>query len=197
MRRGWFIWGIAAAAFYVAMAVVFTRGVPLRLLYDGEMPPPPYRWLRPPGDISGPHQLPQPGTGTIALTATGSRYSVVGTDDAQAWVVFSKDAVVREPGESEVRVRITPVDPSTVPSPPSGMRLDGNAYRIEAVFRKSGQPVKLREVVTVMLRYPRHAQEILHISGSRWVVLATNKVDVTLQLFAATKELGLFVAASR
>lgn len=197
MRGGWLIWGIVAAAFYVVAAVVFTMGVPLRLLYDGEMPPPPYRWLAPPGDISGPHQPPQPGMGTVALTAAGSRYSVVGTDDAQAWVVFSKDAVVREPGESEVRVRITPIDPSTVPAAPSGMRLDGNAYRIDAVYRKSGQPVKLREVVTVMLRYPRHAQEILHISGSRWVVLATNKVDVTLQLFAATKELGLFVAASR
>jgi hypothetical protein len=35
------------------------------------------------------------------------------------------------------------------------------------------------------------------VSGSRWVVLSTNKVDVTLQLFASTKELGLFVAASR
>ena len=197
MRRGGLFWGIAAAALYIAAAVVLTPGVPVRLLYDGEMPPPPYRWMRPPGDISGPHQPPQPGTGTVALTATGSRYSVVGTDDAQAWVVFSKDAVVREPGESEVRVRIIPLDPSTVPAPPPGMLLDGNAYRIQAVYAKSGQPVKLREVVTVMLRYPRHAQEILHVSGSRWVVLATNKVDVTLQLFASTQELGLFVAASR
>jgi len=197
VRRGGLFWGIAAAALYIAAAVVLTPGVPVRLLYDGEMPPPPYRWMRPPGDISGPHQPPQPGTGTVALTATGSRYSVVGTDDAQAWVVFSKDAVVREPGESEVRVRIIPLDPSTVPAPPPGMLLDGNAYRIQAVYAKSGQPVKLREVVTVMLRYPRHAQEILHESGSRWVVLSTNKVDVTLQLFASTKELGLFVAASR
>ena len=197
MRRGGLFWGIAAAALYIAAAVVLTPGVPVRLLYDGEMPPPPYRWMRPPGDISGPHQPPQPGTGTVALTATGSRYSVVGTDDAQAWVVFSKDAVVREPGESEVRVRIIPLDPSTVPAPPPGMLLDGNAYRIQAVYAKSGQPVKLREVVTVMLRYPRHAQDILHVSGSRWVVLATNKVEVTLQLFASTQELGLFVAASR
>jgi hypothetical protein len=197
VRRGWLIWGIAAAAVYIGIAVGLTPGVPVRLLYDGEMPPPPYRWMHPPGDISGPLQPPQPGSGTIALTATGSRYSVVGTDDAQAWVVFSKDAVVREPGESEVRVHITPVDPSSVPSPPPGMIFDGNAYRIQAVYAKSGQPVKLREVVTVMLRYPRHAQEILHVSGSRWVVLSTNKVDVTLQLFAPTKELGLFVAASR
>ena len=197
MRWGWLIWGIAAAAFYIAAAVVFTTGVPVRLLYDGEMPPPPYRWMRPPGDISGPYQPPQQGSGTIAFTATGSRYSVVGTDDAQAWVVFSKDAVVREPGESEARVRITPLDPSTIPGPPPGMNFDGNAYRIQAVYAKSGQPVKVREVVTVMLRYPRHAQDILHVSGSRWVVLATNKVEVTLQLFASTKELGLFVAGSR
>jgi hypothetical protein len=197
VRWGWLIWGIAAAAFYIAAAVVFTTGVPVRLLYDGEMPPPPYRWMRPPGDISGPYQPPQQGSGTIAFTATGSRYSVVGTDDAQAWVVFSKDAVVREPGESEARVRITPLDPSTIPAPPPGMNFDGNAYRIQAVYAKSGQPVKVREVVTVMLRYPRHAQDILHVSGSRWVVLATNKVEVTLQLFASTKELGLFVAGSR
>ena len=197
MRRGWLIWGIAASALYIVAAVVFTQGVPLRLLYDGEMPPPPYRWMRPPGDISGPSQPPQPGSGTIAFTGTGSRYSVVGTDDAQAWVVFSQDAVVREPGESTARVRITPLDPSTVPAPPPGMRLDGNAYRIQAVYATSGQPVRLREVVTVMLRYPRHAQEILHASGSRWVVLATNKVEVTLQLFAPTKDLGVFVAASR
>jgi hypothetical protein len=195
--RGWLVWGIAAAAVYVTVAVVLSPRFPVRLLYDGEFPPPPYRWIQPPEDISGPHQPPQPGSGTITLTATGSRYSVVGTDDAQAWVVFSKDAVVHAPGESAVRVRITPVDPSSVPAPPQGMRLDGNAYRVQAVYAKSGQPVRLREPITIMLRYPRHAQDILHVSGSRWVVLSTNKVEVTLQLFAATKELGLFVAASR
>src|SRR5207245_7943731 len=140
---------------YIATAVVFTPGGPVRLLYDGEMPPPPYRWMQPPGDVSGPHQPPQPGSGTIALTATGSRYSVVGTDDAQAWVVFSKDAVVREPGESEARVRITPLDPSTVPVAPAGTRLDGNAYRIQAGYANSREPVTLREVGPAMRRDPR------------------------------------------
>lgn len=196
MGRGWLTWGIAAAAFYLVVAVVFSPNVPVRLLYDGELPPPPYRWLHPPSSISG-NQPPQPGSGTIALTTTGSRYSVVGTDDAQAWVVFSRNAVVHTEGEVAVRVRIAPVDPSTIPAPPPGMQVDGNAYKVEAVYAKSGQPVQLREPVTIMLRYPRHAQEILHVSGSRWVVLATNKVEITLQLFASSKELGLFVAASR
>lgn len=195
-RRGWFIWGIAAGAFYVTLAVALSPSIPVRLLYDGELPPPPYRWLHPPNSLSG-NQPPQPGGGTVALTTTGSRYSVVNTEDAQAWVVFSRNGIVQPPGEVAVRVRITPVDPAKIPSPPRGMRFDGNAYEVRATYAKSGQPVRLREPITVMLRYPRHAEEILHVSGTRWVVLATNKVEITLQLFAVTKELGLFVAASR
>jgi hypothetical protein len=169
----------------------------MRLLYDGEEPPPPYRWVRPPGTIPGPNQPPQSGKGTIVLTQGGSLYSIVGTDDAQAWVVFFKDVVVPRAGESQVRVQVTPLSPADLPSPPQGVRLDGNPYRIQAVYAASGQPVRLRQSVTVMLRYPIHATEIVRVSGSKWVTLPTTRVEATLQIFGPTTELGVFAAASR
>ncbi len=197
MTRGWLGWGMAAVALYVTVVSLLSPHFPVRLLYDGEAPPAPYRWVQPPATIPGPHQPPQLGSGTIVLTKAGSLYSIVGTEDAQAWVVFFKDVVTPRAGEFQVQVRITPISPADLPPPPQGERLDGNAYQIQAVYATSGQPVRLRQPITVMLRYPIHATEIVRVSGSNWVALPTTKVEATLQLFGPTTELGVFAAASR
>src|SRR5437879_11455028 len=80
--RAWMLlWGAAAAALYLAAgAYVWTR-VPVRLLYEGEAPPPPYRWVRPPANLPEPNQPPESGTGTIPLTPAGSQSASVLTDD--------------------------------------------------------------------------------------------------------------------
>lgn len=166
-----------------------------RLLYDGFAPPPPYRWVRPPLSLLLANKPPGAAQETITFTPSGSRQASVVTEDDQAAVVFPPGAVERLPGASAVEVTITPLDPHTLPALPPGLRPDGNAYRVDAVYLPSHAPVILRAAVSVILRYPVHASTLLRLSGSRWEELRTTRVPVAFQIFAPTRGLGVFVAA--
>jgi hypothetical protein len=82
-------------------------------------------------------------------------------------------------------VKITPLDPSTIALPPQGMRVDGNAYRIEAVYSVSKAPVVLSKPATVVLRYPVHATDLLRYSGG-WVSLRGQVVQATVREASTT-----------
>lgn len=56
-----------------------------RMLYDGLVPQPPYRWMRPPAG-RGDNEPPQPYTGEVPLGAAGSVAAELSTDDLQATV---------------------------------------------------------------------------------------------------------------
>jgi hypothetical protein len=188
-------WGAAAAALYLAAgAYVWTR-VPVRLLYEGEAPPPPYRWVRPPANLPEPNQPPEAGTGTIPLTPDGSPSASVLTDDGQSAVIFRFGAIVPRAGATSVQVSIIPLDPGTMAPPPPGLRFDGNAYRMQATY-PDGTPINLAQPVTVVLRYPRHATMLLRSTGNGWSRLDAHVVAGALQIFASTDRLGVVVAAA-
>lgn len=188
------VWGLAAAAVYLVTAPVTWRGVPARLLYEGEAPPAPYHWVTPPSDLARDNQPPTGGTGQIGLNPTGSGSASILTDDAQAGVIFPHDSVASKPGVTAAVVRITPVDPAKVAPPPPGLVFDGNGYRVEATYQHDG-PIALRRAVTPVLRYPRHATVLLRWSDGTWTTLDTKRVPAALQIFAASDRLGVFVAA--
>jgi hypothetical protein len=190
-----FAWGCAAAICYLITGVYVWPSLPLRILYEGEAPPLPYRWVRPPRNLPEPNQAPLPGVGTIPLTPTGSQSASVLTDDGQAAVIFRFGAIAPHRGSSSANVRITPLDPATVASPPAGLQIDGNAYRMEATYN-TGEPVTLLKPVTPVLRYPKHAMMLLRFSGSGWTPLETHVVAGSLQLFGPTDRLGVFVAGA-
>ncbi len=194
-RRGprWLAWGVAAAGLVLAASFYVQHGVPVRVLFDGQIPPLPYRWVRPPANLAAANQPPLPGEGDVPLTATGSEARSVPTGDGQAIVIFAKDGVAPREGESSLRVKVTPLDPATPPPAPPGRRIDGNAYRIDAVYAASGQPAVLRKPITVDLRYPIHAEEMLRLSGSEWKILPTTRFDPSLTLVAFSDQLGTFV----
>jgi hypothetical protein len=187
-------WGVAAAACYLAIAPFVWRGVPARLLYEGEVPPAPYRWVHPPPALARDNQQPAGGTGQIGLNPAGSGSASILTDDAQAGVIFPHDAVAPRPGVTSATVRITPVDPGTASAPPPGYAFDGNGYRVEAVY-SNGAPLVLRRPVTPVLRYPRHATVLLRWNNGKWRMLDTKRVQAALQIFAPSDQLGMFVAA--
>ena len=194
-RWRWLAWGLAASAGYLVAGAFVWPAVPLKILYEGEAPPLPYRWVRPPANLPEPNQPPTAGSGTIALTPTGSQSASVLTDDGQAALILRFGAIAPHAGASSVTVRITPLDPATVSAPPSGLRFDGNAYRMEATYN-TGDPIALLTSVTPVLRYPKHATVLLRFSGTRWTSLETHVVAGSLQLFGPTDRLGVFVAAA-
>jgi hypothetical protein len=187
-------WGLAAVLLYLVVAPAVWRAVPARLLYEGEAPPAPYRWVHPPPELARDNQAPTGGTGQIGLNPTGSGSASILTDDAQAGVIFPHDTVAPRTGVTAAVVRITPVDPATVAPPPAGLVFDGNGYRVEAAYQSDG-PIVLRRPVTPVLRYPRHATVLLRWSNGTWTPLDTKRVQAALQIFAASDRLGVFVAA--
>jgi len=186
---------VGAGVLYIASALWTERGgIPLRILYDGFAPPPPYRWVRPPARLAAENQPPEAGAGSISLRG-GSEYAAVGTGDGQAFVIFPPGAIAPSTGESAAGITLTPLDPATIGPPPDGMRVDGNSYRIAARYATSQQPVVLRKPVTVILRYPTTGTRVLRSTDSGWIVLPSTNVHTGMQNVAETDRVGVFAAA--
>lgn len=181
-------------AYAAAVWISWPRALP-RLLYDGYTPPPPYHWVKPPLPLLVQNTPPQPGDGTVSLTRSGSAPASVVTGDDQAAVVFPPGAIEPRAGASAVEVRITPLDPGRLAPPPRGLRFDGNAYRIDAEYLPDRSPAVLRAPASVVLRYPGEATTLLHLEGSRWQEVQTTRVPAGFQVFASTRQLGVYVAA--
>ncbi len=186
--------GAAVALLYFLAASYVWPHVPVRILYEGSAPPLPYRWVRPPANLARDNQAPEAGTGTIALTPDGSASASILTNDAQAGVIFSRASIAPRPGATSARVRIAPLDPTSIAGPPAGARFDGNAYRVEATYA-TGEPAVLQKPVTPVLRYPVHATVLLRSTNTGWQPLDSRRVEEALQIFAQSDRLGAFVAA--
>lgn len=193
MTRRRLAWGGMAAAAYVAVALALVgAGRPVLPLFDGLAPQAPYRWVTRPEGVRGPSQPPLPGSATVPMEEN-SALTVI-TEDAQAQLSALTDSLVLAPGQEELSGELTPLDPATLGPPPPGRRFDSNAYEAMMTYLPSGDPVEITANVTVLLRYARHATRIHRWTGSRWAPLQTTVLDGTLQVFANTREMGIFVA---
>jgi hypothetical protein len=132
----------------------------------------------------------------LVLGPQGSQANEISTEDQQALVTFSEAVIAARPGESSVRVTITPLDPASVGPAPAGRHFDGNAYRIDAVYAAASTPAVLSAPVTVVLRYAVHATQMLQFQDGGWVALRTIRFDGSQQLLANTDRLGIFVPAT-
>jgi hypothetical protein len=192
----WLAWGAVVALVYLA-AVLWPgpSAQPVRVLYDGYVPPPPYRWVHPPAAVARGNQQPQDGTGIIALTPQGSAPAAIGTEDEQAVVVFPRGAITPLAGEPSVEVRLVPLDPAALGPAPKGLRFDGNAYRVTVAYTVSHKPAALALAVNIVLRYATGANAILRRAGSTWASVTATTIPIDFQVYGPTRDLGVFVAA--
>ncbi len=190
----WWLAGGCAAALYLG-TVTIAWPFPIRLLYDGLVPLPPYRWVHPPASRARDNKPALPGSGTVAM-GPPSRAAEVATDDDQALVTFPEGAIAPRSGETSVKVAIVPLDPVAVAPAPGGRRFDGNAYRIDATYTPSGAPAVLASPVTVVLRYPVHATLFLRLGGKDWELLPPQVFTGSQQVLTNTDRLGVFAAAT-
>jgi hypothetical protein len=187
--------GLIVAGSYLLVGALSFRGglLPRAPVLDGLQPPAPYQWVKPPPDRAKDNQTPSGATGTIQLTSIGSAGSV-STPDNQASILFDSNSIPVPPGQTSVRVTITPLDPAVVgPPPPGGYHYDSNAYKFDATYEPSGQPLTTMSV-TIVLSFATSADHIFHWNGSGWDPLPTTPAAQN-QLFAPAHNLGTFVAA--
>jgi len=187
-------WGAAAAVLYLAVSGMLGTHSP-RLLYDGLVPLPPYRWVHLPG---GGSSSPPPGaTGTVPFSGGASSAAEVSTDDLQATITFPQGAVASRPGEASVKVAITPLDAATVAPAPNGRHFDSNGYRFDVVYATSGTSAELAKPVDIALTYATHATVILRAQGQEkmWTVLRGPAFPASQQIVVHTDRLGTFVAS--
>jgi hypothetical protein len=149
--------GLAVAVAYLALAAISGRLSPLarRPLLDGTAPVAPYRWVSPPPELAATNVPPTAGDFTLPLTDHGSRPDVLTTDDAQVTIILQAGTFAPAPGQTDVRLTVTPTDPATIGSP-DGLAIIGNAYLLEATYEPGGDAIleHLQEPLEVILVYP-------------------------------------------
>lgn len=174
--------------YLAAVQLTSATGYPVRPLYDGTAPPPPYNWVDPPPDLEEQNLEPLGGVSSITMTPEGSRARTIQTPDGQALVTVPTGAF-----DEEAEISITPSAPRV--EPPAGLRIDGNAYTFTAK-NTAGREVNPSKQVTIILRYPVHATTLLRLDGGNWDDLKARQIDVNAQVFTRVNELGTFAAAA-
>jgi hypothetical protein len=160
--------GVGIVVLYLVGAVVSGRASMLarRPLLDGLAPPTPYRWVNPPADLAASNRAPASTRFTVKLTAGGSQLGAFSTSDGQVNLVLSEGAVPARPGQTGVEVAVDPVDPATLGPVPAGLVGAGNAYRIQASYRPSGERVEaLGGQSSIGLVYPLLATAVADPGG--------------------------------
>lgn len=155
-RRTAVVTGLVSVTVYAALAALSGHLSPLARgpLLDGVGPPQPYRWVSPPPDLASGNQPPSSGVFHVALAGGGSRPEVFVTSDNQVTVVVPKDAFEHHPGQIEVTLTVDPLDPAALASPGTDLTIFGNAYRLRATYRPSGDDAPLALPLDVILLYP-------------------------------------------
>lgn len=194
-RRAWTS-GLAAIALYaIAAAWVFASGaIGVRPLYDGNAPPPPYRWVDPPQDLQADNEAPQVGHSIVEFTPEGSKGINVFTGDGQAFFIVPIGAFAAVEGQTGVSVDITPKKPAKSAKVPKGFEVDGNAYVYTAKYVPSGAPTRTVKDATVVMRFPTSASKIGRLEAGNWVPLKTDASPQSSQLFTKTRKFGAYAA---
>lgn len=165
----------------------------------------PYRWATPPEMLAPINQPPLAGRGSVEIRDGRARAGTIRTEDGQAVLTLPDDAFDVSAADTNVAIEITPSDGASIGDPPKGRVYEGNAYRIRATSRPSGDPAAVNASVTVTLRIPQHSAGIqpepatfalMRRAGARWE-RSPGALDKNGRRIVGTlSALGTFVAVS-
>lgn len=201
MRRRSLVVGAALLGVYL-VAIVVTVGLRsdhVRPLYDGFAPPPSYRWVDPPPFFASGNVEPTAVTTSIKLGRDGSAPAGVATPDGQFVINLGGGAVAPRSGAKRVAVKITPVAPDQLGAVPSGLRPNGNAYRIDMTYEPGHSKVeRLARPGTLVVEIPELGRDLFTSRpGARWSVVDAQPVPPRqLSLTAPLETPGDYLAAT-
>ena len=199
-RRRVVLGALVLGAYIVVLAVtVGLRSDHVRPLYDGFTTPPAYRWVDPPAFFASGNDAPAPVTQAVPLGREGSEAAGIATPDGQFVLNLGRGAIATRAGSKRVDVTITPVAPGDLARVPSGLRANGNAYRVVMRYEPGGARVgALAHPGTLVLEIPELGDHLFtsHL-GRRWTeVRATAVPPRDLSLTAPWSGPGYAVGAT-
>jgi hypothetical protein len=194
--RSLFVTGIAAVALYVIAALATAAAHrPVRPLFEGIGPPPPYEWVNPPSRFASGNVKPQKVSVPIAMRDGATITASVATSEGQFLANLGVGAIAGQGADNVVTATVTPLDPATLAPPPPGLAADGNAYRLDLVYGPSGQPVpSLAKPGNVVIVVPSHATALLFSpDGKTWQTVDSQTVAGTSTIGASLQQPGYFL----
>ena len=190
--------GAALAAAYVIVVAATMVGTdrPVRPLFDGLTPPPPYRWVKPPPGY-GTNVKAKPDKVSVPLDAGGSVPAGPTGVNGQVTLNLPQGAIPARTGDTAVEIAIVPLDANRLGPLPPRLIPDGNAYEIRMRYRPSGTAVPaLAAPGNVVLATPEPASVLVFSADGRgWETMETARVGGPDSVGATFRRPGHYVAA--
>jgi hypothetical protein len=195
--------GVVLAAVYVLAAVTTPPVGPLdgRPIFDGILPPPPYRWVDPPPNLEDTNVPPEGVSASLPFRREKSQAQVVTTPDLQATFFFVQGAFPPEPGQDSVAASIDPLAPSELQSP-AAWAIQGNVYRVTARYQPGGEPIEqLQQEAELTFLYPvtdgaaGEPTVVRSTDGEGWQPLGTTVIPAQHVTQSRSDALGYFAVA--
>ena len=196
--------GLGVVALYAGLAAWSGSLSPLARgpVLDG-LGPVNYRWVSPPPELASTNQPPSAGRFDLPLGPGGLGTQVVFTSDSQVTVVVDEGSIGAAEGQRSVELTVDPIDPADLAPPGGELAAFGNAYRLGATYRPSGDRIhELGAPLRVILVYPAtadlHATEhevLWSANGRAWEPLETTDSPAQQQAEAQVPAMGYVLVA--
>jgi hypothetical protein len=188
-RRRTLLFGAAAVVVYLVAlaATVALRADHVRPLYDGFAPQPTYRWVEPPPFFASGNVKPTALTTTLKLGPGGSEPIGIATPDGQFVLNLGRDAIAPKAGATEVKVKITPLAPSSLKPVPSGLRANGNAYEVAMTYGNGERVGRLTQPGSLVMEIPELGSTLYFSrAGTDWTDVEARPVPPRQLSLAST-----------
>jgi hypothetical protein len=191
---------VGVVALYVAVAAGTVRLTDhhVRPLFESIGPAPAYQWVDPPSQFAAGNVKPHAVTRELPLNGAGSALTSVQSSDSQVVVNLPDGAVPPRPGDSALELAFTPLAPKQVAAAPSGLRADGNVYRVTLAYKPSGQTIAtVAKAGNLVMAVPDPGEAILYSAdGKRWTKLTTQPVGGPTTLGTRFDRAGYYMGAA-